>query len=133
IDLFKLTRIIGEFENKELKVNNGRFGPYVQHDGAFTSLGKEDDPMTITAERAIELIQAKRAADKAKIIKTFDEDKSMQLLNGRYGAYLKIGKNNFKLPKDAVPEDLTYEQCIEISQNQPEKKKGARKTTRKKK
>ncbi|GAA0874500.1 type I DNA topoisomerase [Wandonia haliotis] len=133
LDLFKLPRIIGEFENKELKVNNGRFGPYVQHDGAFTSLGKEDDPMTITAERAIELIQAKRAADKAKIIKTFDEDKSMQLLNGRYGAYLKIGKNNFKLPKDAVPEDLTYEQCIEISQNQPEKKKGARKTTRKKK
>lgn len=133
LDLFKLPRIIGEFENKELKVNNGRFGPYVQHDGAFTSLGKEDDPMTITAERAIELIQAKRAADKAKIIKTFDEDKSMQLLNGRYGAYLKIGKNNFKLPKDAVPEDLTYEQCIEISKNQPEKKKGARKTTRKKK
>lgn len=133
LDLFKLPRIIGEFENKELKVNNGRFGPYVQHDGAFTSLGKEDDPMTITAERAIELIQAKRAADKAKIIKTFDEDKSMQLLNGRYGAYLKIGKNNFKLPKDAAPEDLTYEQCIEISQNQPEKKKGARKTTRKKK
>lgn len=133
LDLFKLPRIIGEFENKELKVNNGRFGPYIQHDGAFTSLGKEDDPMTITAERAIELIQAKRAADKAKIIKTFDEDKSMQLLNGRYGAYLKIGKNNFKLPKDAVPEDLTYEQCIEISQNQPEKKKGARKTTRKKK
>lgn len=133
LDLFKLPRIIGEFENKELKVNNGRFGPYVQHDGAFTSLGKEDDPMTITAERAIELIQAKRAADKAKIIKTFDEDKSMQLLNGRYGAYLKIGKNNFKLPKDAAPEDLTYEQCIEISQNQPEKKKGVRKTTRKKK
>jgi DNA topoisomerase-1 len=136
LDLFKLPRIVGEFEGKEMKVNRGRFGPYVQHAGAFTSLGKEDDPMTITAERAIELIQAKRAADAAKLIKTFKEDPEMQLLNGRYGAYLKIGKDNFKLPKDAVPEDLTYEQCIEISQNQPEKKgrgKTKAKTTRAKK
>jgi DNA topoisomerase-1 len=136
LDLFKLPRIVGEFEGKEMKVNRGRFGPYVQHAGAFTSLGKEDDPMTITAERAIELIQAKRAADAAKLIKTFKEDPEMQLLNGRYGAYLKIGKENFKLPKDTVPEDLTYEQCIEISQNQPEKKgrgKTKAKTTRAKK
>jgi DNA topoisomerase I len=123
LDLFKLPRIVGEFEGKDMKVNRGRFGPYVQHAGAFTSLGKEDDPMTIAAERAIELIQAKRVADAAKLIKTFVEDDTMQLLNGRYGAYLKIGKDNFKLPKDVVPEDLSYEQCIEISQNQPESKK----------
>lgn len=126
LDLFKLPRVVGEFEGKEMKVNRGRFGPYVQHAGAFTSLGKEDDPMTITAERAIELIQAKRASDAAKLIKTFDQDPTMQLLNGRYGAYLKIGKDNFKLPKDAIPEDLTYEQCIEISQNQPESKRGGK-------
>lgn len=124
LDLFKLPRIVGEFEGKDLKVNNGRFGPYVQHGSSFTSLTKEDDPMTITAERAIELIVSKREDDASKIIKIFEENPDMQLLNGRYGAYLKIGKNNYKLPKDAVPENLTYEECVHISENQPEKKKG---------
>ena len=126
LELFKLPRIVGQFEGKDMKVNRGRFGPYVQHAGAFTSLGKEDDPMTITAERAIELIETKRATDAAKLIKSFTEDPEMQLLNGRYGAYLKIGKNNFKLPKDVTPENLSYEECITISQNQPESKRGGK-------
>lgn len=123
LDLFKLPRIVGQFEGKDMKVAVGRFGPYIQHAGAFTSIGKEDDPMTINAERAIELIEVKRLADAAKLIKTFKEDAEMQLLNGRWGAYLKIGKNNYKLPKGAVAEELTYQQCVEIAKNQPDSKK----------
>lgn len=129
LELFKLPRILGEYESQVVKANVGRFGPYVQHAKMFVSIPKEEDPMTITLDRAIELIKAKIESDANKIIKTFDEDKDMQLLNGRWGAYLKIGKNNFKLPKDVEPSELTYEQCIEISKNQPTaKKKPVRKT-----
>lgn len=126
LDLFKLPRKLGEFEEKVVKANVGRFGPYVQHDGKFVSL-KEDDPMEINLERAIELIKIKREEDAKKVIKLFPENEDVQLLNGRWGAYLKIGKKNFKLPKDVEPEKLTLEQCIEISENQPKK------TVRKKK
>ena len=137
MDLFKLPRELGEFEGKVVKANIGRFGPYVQHDGKFVSI-KEDDPMDIALDRAIELIKEKRIEDAKKLIKTFPEDENMQLLNGRWGPYLKIGKKNFKLPKDIEEVDqLTYEQCVEISENQPKKttKKKApakKKTTAKK-
>lgn len=137
MDLFKLPRELGEFEGKVVKANIGRFGPYIQHDGKFVSI-KEDDPMEIGLGRAIELIEEKRIEDAKKIIKTFPEDENMQLLNGRWGPYLKIGKNNFKLPKDIEDvEKLTYEQCVEISENQPKKstkkKAPAKKTVVKKK
>jgi DNA topoisomerase-1 len=125
LDLFKLPRTLGEFEEKVVKANIGRFGPYIQHNGKFVSL-KEDDPMEINLEKAIELIKKKRVEDEKKKIKTFEEDETMQILEGRWGPYLKIGKNNFKLPKDIDPKELSYEQCIEISQNQP-KKGGKRK------
>ena len=92
---------------------------------------KEDDPMEIGLDKAIDLIKEKRIEDEKKVIKTFDEKDDMLLLNGRWGPYLKIGKKNFKLPKDAEPEKLTYEECIEISENQP-KRTGKRKTTKKK-
>lgn len=127
LDLFKLPRTLGEFEDQVVKANIGRFGPYVQHAKAFVSIPKEEDPMSITLERAIELIHAKREADANKIIKLFPEREDVQLLNGRWGPYLKIGKNNFKLPKDVEVEKLTLEQCIEISENQPAKKKVVRK------
>ncbi len=120
LDLFKLPRTLGEFEGKVVKANIGRFGPYVQHNSKFVSL-KEDDPMQINLERAIELIQLKREEDAKKLIKTFDEDATMQILNGRWGPYLKIGKNNFKLPKDVKAEELTYEECLHIAENQPKK------------
>jgi DNA topoisomerase-1 len=129
MDLFKLPRELGEFEDKVVKANVGRFGPYVQHDGKFVSL-KEDDPMEVQLDRAIELIKIKREEDAKKLIKTFEEDKDMQLLIGRWGPYLKIGKKNFKLPKDVEPEKLTYEECVHISENQP--KKTARGKTKKK-
>ena len=129
LDLFKLPRVLGEFEGKVVKANIGRFGPYVQHNSSFVSL-KEDDPLQIDLTRAIELIQLKREEDAKKLIKTFDEDPTMQLLEGRWGPYLKIGKNNFKLPKDADPIQLTYKECVHISENQP--KKTGRRTPKKK-
>jgi len=141
MDLFKLPRELGEFEGKAVKANIGRFGPYIQHDGKFVSI-KEDDPMDIKLDRAIELIEEKRIEDAKKLIKTFPEDENMQLLNGRWGPYLKIGKNNFKLPKEIKDDEdavkkLTYDECIEISENQPKKggkkKAPAKKTAAKKK
>lgn len=119
LELFKLPRTLGEFEGLEVKANVGRFGPYIQHGKAFISLKKEDDPMTVDLDRAQELILQKREDDANKIIKLFPEREDVQLLNGRWGAYLKIGKDNFKLPKDVVVEDLTLEQCLEIAENQP--------------
>lgn len=119
LELFKLPRTIGEFEGETVKANVGRFGPYLQHGKAFISLKKEDDPMTVDMARAEEIILQKREDDANKIIKLFPEREDVQLLNGRWGAYLKIGKDNFKLPKDIVVEDLTLEQCLEISENQP--------------
>ncbi|UKN03290.1 type I DNA topoisomerase [Paracrocinitomix mangrovi] len=125
LELFKYPKVIGEYEGKPVKVNKGRFGPYVQIDKTFVSI-KEANGDTLegmTIDRAIELIEEKREEDKNKVIKIFEEDENVQLLNGRYGAYLKIGKNNFRLPKDVEPSELTYEQCIEISQNQAKGKK----------
>lgn len=123
LELFKFPKVIGEFEGKEVKINKGRFGPYVQIDRTFVSIEEEDGDtlQNMTIERAIELIEKKRELDKNKIIKSFSEDENTQLLNGRYGAYLKIGKQNYKLPKDVEPAELTYEECIEISKNQPKK------------
>jgi DNA topoisomerase-1 len=123
LELFKLPRELGNFEEKVVKANVGRFGPYVQIEKMFVSIPKEESPMSITLERAIELILAKREVDANKIIKLFPENEDFQLLNGRWGPYLKIGKDNFKLPKDIEPKDLSLEECITISKNQPAKKR----------
>jgi DNA topoisomerase-1 len=114
-DLFKLPRTVGEFEEKEMVVAIGRFGPYIRHNSIFVSLKKEDDPMTITAERAIELIKAKRQADIDKYIKSFPQRPDVQLLNGRWGPYLAIEKNNYKLPKGTDAASLTLEECLVIA------------------
>jgi DNA topoisomerase-1 len=127
MDLFKLPRTLGEYEELVVKANVGRFGPYIQHGKSFISIKKEDDPMTIEMDRAIELILAKREDDANKIIKLFKENEEVQLLNGRWGAYLKIGKDNFKLPKTIEKvEDLTLQECLDIAASQPVSKKGGR-------
>lgn len=131
LELFKLPREVGEFEDKPVVVNIGRFGPYVLHDKKFVSIPKTDDPYTITGERAIELIEAKRIADANKTIKLFEENEDIKILNGRFGPYIKAGKRNVKIPKDKVPADLTLEECIELIETTPVKK--ARGTARKKK
>lgn len=126
MDLFKLPRTAGEFEGKEMTVAIGRFGPYIRHNNAFISLKKEDDPMTISAERAIELIKAKRQAEIDKYIKSFPENPSVQLLNGRWGPYLAIDKNNYKLPKGVDPLKLTLEDCLAIAADPKNASKGNR-------
>ena len=141
LDLFKMPRILGELEDKPVKANIGRFGPYVQHDKLFASIPKEEDVMEIELERAIELVLAKRKADAERIIKQFEEEPATQILNGRWGPFIKSGKKNFKLPKDLEdPSKLTLEEVKHIMENQPAKgrkapakKAPAKKTTAKKK
>jgi DNA topoisomerase-1 len=122
LELLKMPRQMGAFEEGPVVVNIGRFGPYVLHDKKFVSIPKEEDPYTITLDRAIELIQNKRIADANKTIKTFDENPDIQVLNGRFGPYIKAGKKNVKIPKDKEPKDLTLAECLELAANAPEKK-----------
>ena len=130
LDLFKLPRTLGELEGKKVTAAIGRFGPYVRYDGKFVSLKADDgdDPYTVTLERAVELIQAKIEADAKALIKVFEEDETVRVLNGRYGPYIKAGKTNAKIPKDEKPEDLTWarvQELIEEAKNRP--KRGRRK------
>ena len=116
LNLFTLPRTVGEFEEKEVVIGIGRFGPYVRHDGKFVSLGKTDDPYTIELDRAVSLIRDKREKDaKAKEpIRTYPEDDGLQVLNGRYGPYIAWQGKNYRIPKGYVPAELTLEQCREI-------------------
>ncbi|HRG03456.1 MAG TPA: type I DNA topoisomerase [Paludibacteraceae bacterium] len=118
LELFKLPREIGEFENKEMIAAIGRFGPYIRHDGKFYSLPKTDDPLEISAERAVEIIEAKRESDKNKVIHIFGQNGEIQVLNGRFGAYIAFEKNNYKIPKNTDVATLTEEQCREIITSQ---------------
>ena len=131
LELFKLPRVVGTFEDKEVVAAIGRFGPYLRHDGKFYSLKKEYDPHTVSEEDAIIVIEAKRVADAEKFIKVFDEDPTFQILNGRWGPYLKAGKKNVKLPKDRDPASFTYEECVELDKNAIVTK-GKKRTFRKK-
>ena len=117
LELFKFPRSIGEFEEKEMTVAIGRFGPYVKHNSLFFSLSKTDNPMSVTRERAIEIIEAKRQKDKENTIREFDEDPTVKVLKGRFGAYIKIKTKNFKIPKGTDPESLSFEDCIKISED----------------
>ena len=110
-------------EEKAVKASVGRFGPYIQHNSKFYSLTKEDDPYEVTLDRAIELIHIKRKADAERLIKTFTEDDTLQVLNGRFGPYIAQGKTNFKIPKGTDPAALTYEEVVDIMSKQPVKAK----------
>jgi DNA topoisomerase-1 len=114
--LFDLPRKLGEFEDKEVVIGVGRFGPYARHDGKFVSLAKTDDPYTIELPRAIELIEQKRIKDKRmkEPIKTFAEEPGLQVLNGRYGPYIAFDGKNYRIPKGQEPEGLTLEACRAI-------------------
>ena len=114
LELFKLPRTVGEFEGKSVTVAIGRYGAYLAHNGKFYSLPKGSDPLTVTIEEAEAIINEKRHADANKVYKTFTEDPSLQLLNGRYGIYLCKNKVNYKLPKGTDPATLTYEDCLKI-------------------
>lgn len=128
IDLFKLPRTLGEFEGEIITVSIGRFGPYAKHKDVFVSLKKEDDPYTITLERAINLIEEKRKAQAERIIQTFDQDKEVQVLNGRWGPYIAVKDKNVKIPKDRDPKTLTLEEIYELVANAPEPKRWGKKS-----
>ena len=124
LDLFKLPRQLGDWNGKVVSVGIGRFGPYIRHDGAFVSIkaADGDDPFTVTLERAIELIAAKQAADANALIKTFDEDPDVRVLNGRYGPYIKAGKLNATIPKGEDPTGVSWlraQELIEIAKAKP--------------
>ncbi|WP_372752338.1 type I DNA topoisomerase [Labilibaculum sp.] len=124
IDLFKLPRDLGLYEDKKVVVAIGRFGPYVRHDGKFASLKKDiDDPMEIDLERAIVLIEEKKEKDRLKHIKSFEEDAELQILNGRWGPYISYQKENYRLSKEIEdPKILSYEDCLQIIKSAPKKK-----------
>lgn len=121
LELFKLPRIVGEFEEKSMTAALGRFGPYIRHDSKFYSLTKEQDPHTITAQEAVDLIEAKRKTDAERLIKSFPENPDVQVLNGRFGPYIVAGKKNVKIPKGEEPTDLTLERCLELAEATPDK------------
>lgn len=133
LNLFKMPRILGVYEDVDVKANIGRFGPYVQHQKMFVSIPKEEDVMTIELARAIELIEAKKIADANRIIKKFEEDPDTEILNGRWGPYIKSGKKNYKLPKDLEdPSKLSLDEVKHIMENQPAKgKRKAKKSAKK--
>ena len=114
LELFKLPRELGDFENKKVTVGVGRFGPYIRHDNKFVSLGKTDDPYTVDLTRAIELIDAKREKDDKAVIRVFDENPEVKILNGRWGPYISFKKKNFKIPKKGDAEKLSFDDCMKI-------------------
>ena len=124
LELFKLPRELGDYEHKPVTIGAGRFGPYVLHNRKYTSLPKDADPMTITLEEAIALIEEKREQDNQKHLKIFLEDPKLEVLNGRYGPYLAYDGKNYRLPR-AMHEkatQLTYEECMKVINAVPEKK-----------
>ena len=128
LELFKLPRELGEFEGTKVSVGTGRFGPYVQHNRKYVSIPKGEDPMTITLDRAIELIQEKRETEQKRHLKSFDEDEKLELLNGKYGPYIAYDGKNYRLPKNKMEnvEALTYEECMTIIKEAPEPKTARR-------
>ena len=114
LDAFKLPRNLGEFEEKTVAVGVGRFGPYVRHNNAFVSIPKGTDPMTLSLEEAVELIKAKREAAENKVLKTFEEEPNLQILNGRYGHYISYEKKNYKIPENVDPKDLNLQACFKV-------------------
>lgn len=122
MELFKMPRDLGAFEEKPVVVNIGRFGPYVLHDKKFVSIPKDTDPYAIELDRAVELIENKRVSDANKLIKAFEGNDDIQVLNGRFGPYIKAGKKNVKIPKGKDPRELTLEECITLADATPEKK-----------
>ena len=134
LKLFDLPRTLGDFEGKTVVVGIGRFGPYIRHDGKYVSLPKEFTPQGVSLEDAIILIQQKREQESQRLIKKFDEDDELELLNGRFGPYIAYKKKNYKLPKGSEPALLTFADCMKIVEDAdkaPAKKKPARKKTTK--
>lgn len=125
--LFDLPKDIGEYEGEVMTVAVGRFGPYVRHAGKFYSLPKDTDPLSCTAEQAIEIIREKRESEEKSLLKSFAEDADLSIRTGRFGPYLKYKTDNYKLPKDVDPTSMSYDDCMKLIAETPVKtaRKGA--------
>ncbi len=128
LELFKFPRTIGVYEEQPMLVKLGRFGPYIQHAGAFYSIPKEDDPYTIDGPRGIEVIIARRQKIAENTIRTFEEDPTVKVLKGRWGPYIAVGKQNVRIPKGTDPESLTLEDCLQLAQQQAPQKPASKRT-----
>ncbi|MBR6758053.1 MAG: type I DNA topoisomerase [Bacteroidaceae bacterium] len=137
LKLFDLPRIVGQYEGNTIEANVGKFGPYIRHNNKFVSIPKTLTPQSITLEEAIELIEQKRQEDSNRLIKRYDEDAELEILNGRYGAYIAYKKKNYKIPKGTDAATLSYTDCMRIvedaDKNSTTTKRISRKTTTKKK
>jgi DNA topoisomerase-1 len=124
LELFALPRNLGKFEGHDLMVGIGKFGAYVRYGNSFASLTKSDDPYTVQYERAVELLQEQQKQNEAANtpLKTFIEDKTLQIKSGRYGAYVAYKGKNYRLPKSAKPESMTYEECLKVVSTTKKKK-----------
>ena len=115
LELFKLPRKLGALEGLEIEANIGKFGPYLRLGNKFYSLPKEEDPMEVSYDRAVEIIAMRRQEEAAKVILAFPENPEIQVLNGRFGPYLRAGKSNIKIPKGVKPEELSLEECLKLA------------------
>ncbi|NCD70193.1 type I DNA topoisomerase [Mucilaginibacter agri] len=134
LELFKLPKKAGIFEEKDMTVAIGKFGPYIRHNSAFYSLPKGVDPLEVSEQQAIDIILEKRKKDAEKLMKTFDENPDVKILNGRWGPYIEFGKLNVKIPKGKEPLELTYDECKALAdamEKEP-KKAGGKKFAKKK-
>ena len=121
LDAFKLPRTLGEYEGTPVVVGVGKFGPYVRHNSTFVSIPKGTDPMAVSLDEAVEMIQTKRETVVNKVIKTFENDPDMQILNGRFGPYIAYQKKNYKIPEMVEPKDMDLEACFKVIELQKAK------------
>jgi len=122
LSLFKLPRTVGFYMGKEIIVSTGRYGPYLLYSNTFYSIPKDEDPLMINQEKAIQIIEEKNQKEAAKIIKTFPERPDVVIQNGRYGPYIKIGNENIPIPKKIDPQSLELQQCLELQKQYLESK-----------
>ncbi|MEY2719898.1 MAG: hypothetical protein RLZZ273_1264 [Bacteroidota bacterium] len=130
LELFKFPRVIGLFEEYPMEVKLGRFGPYIEHNKAFYSLPKEDDPYSVQGPRGIEVILARRQKIEENTIKIFPEDDNVKILKGRWGPFIKVGKQNVRIPKDTDAASLTLEECLQLALQQAPAKAPAKKAAK---
>lgn len=124
LKLFEFPKTLGDYEGKTVTIGIGKFGPYIRHDGKYVSLPKDYAPAHVTLDEATALIEAKREAERKKVVKTFDDEPELQILNGRYGVYIAYKGENYKIPKTVSdPTALTAEEVMEIVNNQEVKPK----------
>lgn len=126
LKLFELPRQVGEYEEKVVTIGVGRFGPYIRHDAKYVSLPKEYDPMNVTLDESVALIEEKRKQERERIIKTFAENEGLQILNGRFGPYITLDKENYKIAKGTDPHTLSFEDCMAIIKEAQENPKPTR-------